>query len=143
MTHAATVLDLCSEVAETLAEAGHVPQADEIMQALVEAGCLTPEKGVLGRMYMRMLARWHDQALELGQSACMEDSKRYRVAFLLGQLHELAGDPYRARKWLVQALQVSDDAPWRAEALHSLQALLLKLQRERHTLDITSMAVRA
>jgi|GEM_PF-3129964 len=137
------VQSLCTEVAEALAAAGNYLLADQILASLVKAGCLTDEKGVLGQIYMRMLAQRHDLALELGDSAFERNARFFRVAFLLAQLYELAGDPGQAMRWYENALRVAESADWRDEAVASHQRLEKKRLLDLHVMDVTSMAIRA
>lgn len=134
---------LCAEVAEIVAATGAYAWADQILGALVEAQLFTHEKATLGRIYMRMLSKQYDLALQHGQDAYAARPGLHKVAFLLAQLFELVGDADAARRWYERSLQADASVDWRATA----QTQFLRLEALRRgalqAMDITSAAVRA
>jgi tetratricopeptide (TPR) repeat protein len=133
---------ICAEVAEIVAETGDFEQADMILNALESANIFTAEKATLGRMYMRMLGKKTDLALSYGEKAYSENPLLHKVAYLLGQLYELAEQPQVARTWFEKSLQVHAEADWRPHALEQYARLNAMHQASRRTMDVTSGSLR-
>ncbi len=133
---------LCAEVAEIVAETGAFEQADLILNALEDAGVFTAEKAALGRMYMRMLGKKTDLALAHGEQAYSEDPSLHKVAYLLGQLHELAEQPETARVWYQRSLQADASADWRAHAQEQHSRLAQRRQGALRAMDVTTASMR-
>jgi hypothetical protein len=133
---------LCAEVAEIAAETGDFEQADAILNALETAGIFSAEKAALGRMYMRMLGKKTDLAVAEGEAAFARDPTLHKVAYLLGQLFELAEKPEAARHWYGRSLSAGDGVDWRSHAVEQ-HARLDRLRRSSvRAMDVTTGAVR-
>jgi tetratricopeptide (TPR) repeat protein len=133
---------ICAEVAEIVAETGDFEQADMILNALETANIFTAEKATLGRMYMRMLGKKTDLALAYGEQAYGENPRLHKVAYLLGQLYELAEQPQVALQWFERSLLATADADWRPHALEQYARLGAQRQASLRTMDVTSGSIR-